>query len=387
MNLRAIKHNPFTNINFILGFYLFISTSASIHKFLTHKLANYMTFSTSFWNMFRGINPYYQVLEYKYSPAFCLLMGPMAVLPDWLGAIIWNGINTLILYIGITKLKVENSKKVFILWFIIFEYLTSIQNLQSNVLVTGLILLAFSFFENKKTFWASLVVVLLFFIKIFGAGIGLIFLFYPKKTRFILYSVLWTLVLVFVPLIVVPWDFFLTLYKSWWSVMSTDFSASMGVSLMTIFNMLVNIPKIYIQVAGLVFLLTPIIIELIRSSKPGEFLKSGKFSNYTYRLLFVSSILIWMIIFNHKAESPTYIIAVTGVAIWYVLLNSDRCIRSLDKIFMILVFVFTTLSPTELFPKIIFRFVDYNIVKALPCILVWIKIQYDLYFRKTIIQD
>lgn len=169
--------------------------------------------------------------------------------------------------------------------------------------------------------------------------------------------------------------------------MSTDFSASMGVSLMTIFNMLVNIPKIYIQVAGLVFLLTPIIIELIRSSKPGEFLKSGKFSNYTYRLLFVSSILIWMIIFNHKAESPTYIIAVTGVAIWYVLLNSDRCIRSLDKIFMILVFVFTTLSPTELFPKIIFRFVDYNIVKALPCILVWIKIQYDLYFRKTIIQD
>ena len=380
MNVKTVRYNPFTNLNFILGLYLFLSTSASIHKFLTHKLANYMTFSTSFWNMFKGINPYYQVLEYKYSPAFCLLMGPMAVLPDWLGAVIWNGINTLILYFGVTRLKIENSKKVFILWFIIFEYLTSIQNLQSNVLVTGLILLAFSFFENEKNFWASLVVVLLFFIKIFGAGIGLIFLFYPKKTRFFLYSGFWTLVLIFAPLIIVPWDFFITLYRSWWLVMSTDFSASMGVSLMAIINMLIKIPKAYIQVVGLILLIIPIIINLRR------YPLLGKFSSYTYRLMFVSSILIWMIIFNHKAESPTYIVAVTGVAIWSVLSEGLTKTTLLDKILMILVFVFTTLSPTELFPKMIFRFVDYNIVKALPCILVWIKIQYDLYFNKGKIQ-
>jgi len=377
VNVKTVKYNPFINLNFILGFYLFLSTSASIHKCLTHKLANYMTFSMSFWNMFRGINPYYQVLEYKYSPAFCLLMGPMAVLPDWLGAVIWNGLNTLILYFGIKRLKIENSKKTFILWFIIFEYLTSIQNLQSNVLVTGLILLAFSFFENEKTFWASLVVVLLFFIKIFGAGVGLIFLFYPKKTKFLLYSVFWTLVLIFAPLLLVPWDFFITLYRSWWAVMSTDFSASMGVSLMAVINMLINIPKAYIQVAGLILLTTPIIINL------RKYPSLGKFSSYTYRLLFCSSILIWMIIFNHKAESPTYIIAVTGVATWYVLSDSLAKITPLNKILIILVFVFTTLSPTELFPKIIFRFVDYNIVKALPCILVWIKIQYDLYSRKA----
>ncbi len=86
-----------------------------------------------------------------------------------------------------------------------------------------------------------------------------------------------------------------------------------------------------------------------------------------------------MIIFNHKAESPTFIIAVGGVAIWYI--ASKRTF--LDKTLLFLVFVFTTLSPTDLFPKIIFKYLDYNIVKALPCVLVWIKLQIDLFRKNT----
>ena len=35
---------------------------------------------------------------------------------------------------------------------------------------------------------------------------------------------------------------------------------------------------------------------------------------YTFRLLTLSSVLIWVVIFNHKAESPTFIIAMTGAA-------------------------------------------------------------------------
>jgi hypothetical protein len=366
MNVGSIRDKWFTNINFLFWLYLLLSTAASLHKYFTHKLANYMTFSTSFWNMIRGIDPYYQVLEYKYSPAFCLFMGPMAVLPDWLGAVIWNGVNTLVLYLGITKLKLETSKKAFILWFVIFEFLTSIQNLQSNVLITGLMLLVFVLFEEGRTFWASLIVASLFFIKIFGAGIGLMFLFYPKKGKFILYAVFWTAVLIFVPLVFVPWDFFITLYKSWWAVMITDFSATMGVSIMTIINLAVSIPKSYIQVAGLVLLVLPVFLNFKRSS------------GYTGRLMFACSILLWVIIFNHKAESPTFIIAVTGAAVWYAISAKSL----LDKAFIIMVFALTTLCPTELFPKIIYRWVDYSIIKALPCVLVWIKLQYDLYLKR-----
>ena len=368
MNIKHIKDKYLINTKFLVFFLLFLSTAATLHKFFTHKLANYLTFSSSFWNMFHGVNPYYQILEYKYSPAFCVLMSPMAILPDWLGAIIWNAVNTLVLYVGINRLKLDNTKKAFILWFILFEFLTSIQNFQSNILISGLILLAFSFFEERRTFWTSFIITLLFFIKIFGAGIGIIFLFYPKKIKFIICSLFWTLILIFIPLVFVNWDFFIILYRSWWIIMTTDFSASMGVSIMALINMIISLSKSYIQIFGLFLLVLPLLVNF------------KYFSEYKNRLMLVASIMLWMIIFNHKAESPTFIIAVTGSAIWYVL--SKKTVFNL--VLMLLVFIFTTLSPTDHFPKIKFKFAHYNVVKALPCVLVWIKIQVDLYSIKNI---
>src|SRR5690242_13285095 len=36
-----------------------------------------------------------------------------------------------------------------------------------------------------------------------------------------------------------------------------------------------------------------------------------------FRRLFLTSLLVFVVIFNHQAERPSYIIAATGVAIWY----------------------------------------------------------------------
>jgi hypothetical protein len=84
--------------------------------------------------------------------------------------------------------------------------------------------------------------------------------------------------------------------------------------------------------------------------------------------------LIWVIIFNHKAESPTYIIAVTGVGIWYFANTGYRSYRARiwHNLTLTAVFVFTCLSPTDIFPSYIIHyfFVPYTI-KAIPCILVW----------------
>lgn len=360
--LKRLKQKFLEDSSLSLWIYLFISTAVAIHKYFTNKLANYMTFSGSFKDIMAGLNPYYQVLEYKYSPAFSIFMGSMAVLPDLLGAILWNALNTVIFYIGVSRLKIEERSKVFILCFVIFEYLTSIQNLQSNVMMSGLMLIAFYMFEKDKTISASFLSVSLFFIKIFGSAIAILFMFYKRKSRFLFFSILWSIVLIFIPLILVNWGFFILLYKSWLDVVVNDFSATTGVSVMSIISLVYPIKKEYLQFGSLVILALPLMIKFKR------------FESYKYRLGFVASILIWMIIFNHKAESPTYIIAVTGVALWYVI--SKRNI--LNIVLLSMVFIFTTLSPTDLFPKIIFKYVNYNIVKALPCVLVWIKLQVDL---------
>jgi hypothetical protein len=93
-----------------------------------------------------------------------------------------------------------------------------------------------------------------------------------------------------------------------------------------------------------------------------------------FKILLLASALIWTVIFNHKAESPTFIIAVAGVALWYYAQKPS----TLNLVLLLLVFVFTCLSPTDLFPRNIRIdiIIPYQL-KVLPCILVWLKILYD----------
>jgi hypothetical protein len=51
----------------------------------------------------------------------------------------------------------------------------------------------------------------------------------------------------------------------------------------------------------------------------------------------------------------------------------------------VLAFVFTTLSPTDLFPPFIRNeFFWPYVVKAVPCILIWGKVIYDLLFTELL---
>jgi hypothetical protein len=104
-----------------------------------------------------------------------------------------------------------------------------------------------------------------------------------------------------------------------------------------------------------------------------------RYSMYSFRVLWLASLLVWLVIFNHKAESPTFIIAVAGVGIWYY--SKSRGI--IDLILIVLAFIFTILSATDIFPNHIQdNFFDPFVVKAVPCIVVWARITYELLFEK-----
>ena len=78
--------------------------------------------------------------------------------------------------------------------------------------------------------------------------------------------------------------------------------------------------------------------------------------------------LIWVVIFNHKAESPTFIIAVTGAAIWYFS-NKPRIANNTLLIFLFLV---TCLSFSDLVPHDIRQnIIKPYAIKAVPCIVIW----------------
>ena len=86
--------------------------------------------------------------------------------------------------------------------------------------------------------------------------------------------------------------------------------------------------------------------------------------------------MIWVIIFNHRAESPTFIIALCGMAIWFI--SQER--TPVNIFLIIFALMLTSLSPTDLFPKFIrdTYVVPYSL-KALPAVMIWIVIQFKLY--------
>ena len=335
---------------------------------------NYLIFKKSFVHLIENRDLYLefkneQMDYYKYSPTFSMMMGPLSFLPDAAGLLIWNLLNCLLLFFAIWNLPPREDKGRLIMIGIIFiELITSVQNSQSNGLIAGFILFAFIFLEKKQNLLASLAIVFTIYIKIFGLVSLALFLFYPDKLKSILYTIGWIVIFAMLPLCVISFSQLVYLYQSWIDLLQYDHSISWGLSLAGWLHVWIPIgSKNIVLFAGIIMFFLP-------------FLKFRSFGELKFRLLFLSSILIWMIIFNHKAESPTYIIAITGVAVWF----GSQKIKTWNIILLILAFLLTILSPTDLFPEYIrdHYVIPYNL-KVLPCVLIWLKITFDLLFFRN----
>jgi hypothetical protein len=94
-----------------------------------------------------------------------------------------------------------------------------------------------------------------------------------------------------------------------------------------------------------------------------------------FRVLAAASVLIFVTIFNYAAESPTFVLAVAGCALWYFFQARTPANFAL----VIAVFLFTCLSSADLVARALRRqFLETYVIKAVPCILVWIKLHYDM---------
>ncbi|MEN3038218.1 MAG: glycosyltransferase family 87 protein [Candidatus Kryptonium sp.] len=371
------------NLRNLFVIYFLLAVSAGIHSYLigpqefagrqyTHY-NNFLTFKYSYFHLIQNKDLYIEYPDehwdyFKYSPTFALMMFPFAYLPNLIGLLLWNLVNSLILFFAIKELKIDDKIKALILWFTAIELLTSIQNEQSNGLIAGLFILSFVLFEKNKPLLATLLLTLSAYIKIFGVVGFILILLYPNKLKTIFYSIFWMILFAVAPLVVVSLDQLKFLYTSWMNLLQWDYSASLGLSvagwLKTWFNL--EPPKFLITLFGAIFLLLPL-------------LKWKNFENFGFRFLYLALILIWVVIFNHKAESPTYVIAISGVAIWYF---SQRK-KLVNFVLLIFAFIFTSLSPTDLFPKFLRdSLVIPYVLKAVPCIFIWMKLTYEIIFDK-----
>jgi len=330
---------------------------------------NYLIFKHSYFHLLEGKNLYglYPPLHwdfYKYSPTFSLFMGLMAYLPDVVGLSIWDILNALAVFLAIRTLPISKKAQSLFMWFVAMELLTCMQNSQSNGLMAGLMLAAYGSMHRGKPIWATLWLVLAAYIKVYSVIGFCLMLFYPGKVRFVVYAAMWTVVLWALPLLVTPFNTLVWQYQNWKDLISADAAAAVGMSvagwLHTWFG--VDDVKSLVSIAGIVLFLVP-------------FIRVRMYGNEVYRMLITASMLVWVVIFNHKAESPTFIIAVTGVALWYYVQPRATWRTAV----FIMVLLFTSLSTTDLFPPFVRKeFIQPYTIKVVPCIVAWVAIFIDL---------
>jgi hypothetical protein len=350
------------------GAWLVAVVVASLQAGARHN-NNFEIFRTSWDNLVAGRDLYVASVNhqdfFKYSPTFALLFAPFAIVPFTVGLTLWNGLNAGALYWSIGRVLVDPRAALAARGIVFLEALGSMQNAQSNALSAGVMILAFSELERRREMTAALAIAYGTLIKIFPLAAAVFAVFRPYRLgRFATYGIMVAAMAVVAPLLVTSQDRLAMQYRSWEAISKTD-ALTRGYSVMEHVQMLTgaDLSNGPIQLLGLVILLAP----LARYTFWGQ---------ERFRLLFLASVLMFCVLFNHKAESPTFVVAIAGVAIWFMIVERGR----LEWTAFALVVVLCILSPTDVMPERLQEgFFEPYKVRTLPVLLVWILTQVELW--------
>jgi hypothetical protein len=374
----------FTERRYIVSIWLLIAVVSAFKQYFrgADKYNNYLIYKNVFYHTINKLHLYGSYpAEYfdfnHYGPIFSLVIAPFALLPDYLGMPLWCIANAMLLCYAILQLPLLSQQKNAILWICAHELLTTLLSVQFNPGMAGLIILSFVYIDRQKDFWSAMVVVLGIFIKLYGI-VGLAFFFFSKnKTKFILSLIFWSVVFFVAPMVISSPTFIVQTYVDWYHrlVLKNDSNTALGcfqdISAMGFFRRIFeyqNFSNIPILLGGLTLFVA-------------QYFRISRFKNNSFRLMLLSSVLIFTVIFSTGSESPTYIIAFVGVAIWFVI--QEKPITNWKIALFIFAIILTSLSPSDLFPKFIKeQYIQKYALKAVPCILIWIAIVYQILTSK-----
>jgi len=334
--------------------------------FRYQPLPNFAIFSNSFYHLIRHQNLYAQFQFeqwdlYRYSPAFALLFAPFAIMPYQIGVVLWNLLNAAALYWAMRSVpSLDLRPKMLALWFLFLPMLNSVLNAQSNALVAAFMIGAWSAAEREKADLSGLFLALATFVKLFGIFALLPCLLTRARKQVLGYTAAWAAVFALAPLLVVSFNELGLLYSAWYATLVAFNHARLGISLMGFLKawLHLDVPPNYVVAAGALVLIAAAL--LARQS----------------RLSILASVLIFVTLFNYAAESSTYVIALAGVALWYF---SQPCTAA-NVALLSATFLLSIIASTDLMPRSLRHdFLEPYVLKALPCIAIWVKIQMEAF--------
>lgn len=344
------------------------------------NINNYIIYKHNFLNLIHqhslfGPQPEYYFDLNHYGPVFALVIAPFTIFLDGIGAILWVMFNSWILYLAIMKLPLNDNQRMAILLINIFSIVGSAGNTQVNPLITALILFSLIFIRNKQDFWAALMIVTGTAIKLYGI-VGLAFFFFSdNKIKLILSMAFWAIVLFALPMLISSPAFIIKTYHDWYPDLvaknAANVVSSRGyVCVMGMISKIFHYPGLPNKVV-----LIPALLTFATSMVRVKYWRNAQ-----YQLSLAASVLIFTTIFSSGSEPPTYIIAMTGVGIWYAAL--DRPVSGYERFLLTFALVLTNAN-SDLFPRPLrLAYVTPYALIALPSFLIWLKIVYEMLTRQ-----
>ena len=355
---------------FVLVLWCAAVIAATVQQGVVHQNNNYLIFRAASLHLLHGQDLYaaWPALHldfYKYSPTFALLFLPFALLPFTLSMLAWNAVNAGALYFALGAVLARRGALV-ARAIVFLDMLGSLQNVQSNALVAALIIVAFAGYERRHSFSASLAIGAGASIKVFPLAAASFAIFHPRRVRVAAALLCSVALLLLLPLLVTSPDVLLAQYRSWRAIESAD-ALARGFSVMQMVQLLfhADLPNWPMQLLGTGALVAPVLA------------RRDRWSQWGFRRLYLCSVLVFCVIFNHQAESPTFVIGVAGAAIWFASLSAPD--RGVWALFGFIV-VCTILASSDLMPRAIQRSLfDAYQFKTVPLIVLWAVLQQQLW--------
>jgi hypothetical protein len=301
-----------------------LSVGLSLFTALQSHMNNWLIFRASFDHLLAGTSLYIPYPNehhdlYKYSPTFALLMAPLSILPPWLGGTLWNLLGAGLFGLALVRLPVTDKQRQTVFWVSLPEFIGSTQGFQSNVHMVSLLMLFWVSIEQEKPIQGATALVSSVFIKIFGVLGGCLFVFSHWSgarpqifLRNLSVVALVSLLFFFLPTFIVGWDSLLFQYQEWGRLLQMDAAQSYGFSLRGVIHGFTgwDIHRLPLQLAGAASLLLAFWL--------------GRDGDRSVRLLGVIALCYFMVVFNHKSESPTFIIPMMGFGLHLSYLTHRR---------------------------------------------------------------
>lgn len=298
------------------------------------KHNNFLVFRHEYYTLMAGgdlyaFHPWAHSSEFRYSPTFALLFAPISLMSVHTGIVVWSVLNALAVYVAVRLLLPRGQANV-VLLLVLIEVNNSIQNTQSNALVAALMVAAFVAYEADRPWRGAMATAAGTLIKIFPMAAGLFGLLHAPRGRWrvLLAAALVGVAGVLLPVPITGLHGLLQQYQ-WWHAVELRQMETTQWSLMAGLDAWFGAPRIWwpVQAAGLVALLAAIATRFDAWGDPG------------FRRLVLCAVLVYVTVFNYGAESPSYVIAMTGVVVWWV--TGPR--RSYQNVLFLLAFALSSL--------------------------------------------